>query len=160
VAPDQPRPASAFSGRHLVTSGVAGPLVGNGMFDVRVSYGAGLPYTAVPEPPIASPGFSLNAVAGAGMGAGTAGVGGAGSPEPPVVAAEPQEPYIRLDAQVSRTWTGNWGSFDFQLTPYLKVINALNRRDAIFYHYSREAGRAEPLAGLPVMPILGAEWRF
>jgi hypothetical protein len=40
------------------------------------------------------------------------------------------------------------------------VINALNRRDAIFYHYSREAGRAEPVAGLPVMPILGAEWKF
>jgi hypothetical protein len=28
-------------------------------FDVRVSYGAGLPYTAVPEPPVASPSFSV-----------------------------------------------------------------------------------------------------
>jgi hypothetical protein len=84
----------------------------------------------------------------------------AGSPDPPVVAAEPQEPYIRLDAQVSRTWGGSFGTFAFQFTPYLRVINALNRRDAIFYHYSRESGRAEPVAGLPVLPILGAEWKF
>jgi hypothetical protein len=155
MEPNQPRPAHAFSGRHLVTSGVAGPLIGNGAFDVRVSYGAGLPYTAVPEPPVASPSFSLAATASGG-----ASFAAAGSPEPPVVASEPPEPYIRLDAQVSRTWAGSVGDFAFQFTPYIKVINALNRRDAIFYHYSREAGRAEPVAGLPVMPILGAEWKF
>jgi hypothetical protein len=65
-----------------------------------------------------------------------------------------------VDAQVSTVWEGRWGGFDFALTPYLKVMNALNRRDAIFYHYNREAGRAEPLAGLPIMPVIGAEWRF
>jgi hypothetical protein len=159
VEPGQPRSSHLFAGRHLVTSGVAGPLIGSGAFDVRVSYGAGLPYTAVPEPPVATPGFSL-AASPASPGGMPLSLAAAGSPDPPVVAAEPQEPYIRLDAQVSRTWGGSFGTFAFQFTPYLRVINALNRRDAIFYHYSRESGRAEPVAGLPVLPILGAEWKF
>jgi hypothetical protein len=155
MEPDQPRPAHAFSGRHLVTSGVSGPLIGNGAFDVRVSYGAGLPYTAVPEPPVASPNFSV-----AGGAAAATNLPSVTAADPPVVATEPQDPFIRLDAQVSRTWNGSFGDVAYQFTPYLKVINALNRRDAIFYHYSQEEGRAEPVAGLPVMPILGLQWRF
>jgi hypothetical protein len=158
VEPDQSRPSHAFSGRHLVTSGIAGPLIRDGVFDVRVSYGAGLPYTAVPEPPVASPGFSTTPGAIT-LNAASPGSGGV-SGEPRVIATEPQDPYIRLDAQVARTWFGTVGDVSFRFTPYLKVINALNRRDAIFYHYSREAGRAEPVAGLPIMPILGAEWKF
>ena len=45
----KPRPVQSFAGRHLVSTGVSGPLLGVGAFDVRVSYGAGLPYTAIPE---------------------------------------------------------------------------------------------------------------
>jgi hypothetical protein len=150
VDPERPRPSQAFSGRHLVSAGAAGPLVGNGLFDVRVSYGAGLPFTAVPEPPSASPAFDV----------GFGSLASSGNPDVPGLAADPQDPYIRVDAQISRSWAGHLGDFAFQVTPYLKVINALNRRDAIFYHYNRDAGRAEPLAGLPIMPIIGAEWTF
>jgi hypothetical protein len=152
VETDRPRPAQTFSGRHLVSVGVAGPLVGNGIFDVRVSYGAGLPFTAVPEPPAATPSLSV--------GGDLMAFGRAGGPDVPVLPTEPQDPYIRVDAQISRSWGAQWGSFAFEVTPYLKVMNALNRRDAIFYHYNREAGRAEPLAGLPILPIIGAEWTF
>jgi hypothetical protein len=76
------------------------------------------------------------------------------------VTAEPQEPYVRVDAQLQRTFSGRIRSFDFDFTPYLKVINALNRRDAIFYHYNRDVGYAEPVAGLPIVPIVGLEWKF
>jgi hypothetical protein len=153
----------AFSGRHLVTSGVHGPLFGNGVFDVRMSYGAGLPYTAVPEPPIATPGFSMMSAAGSVSGASPkpAGSGAGAGPNPDVpVATEPSEPFIRLDAQLSRSFGWTWWQTDFLMTPYLKVINALNRRDAIFYHYDRAAGQSQPLADLPVIPIVGVEWRF
>jgi hypothetical protein len=148
VDAERPGPAQAFSGRHLVSGGVAGPFFGEGFFDVRVSYGAGLPFTAIPEP-VMTPSFSV-------------GYGGsqAASAELPVLPTEPQDPYLRLDAQLSRTWNGSVGEFAFQLTPYVKVLNALNRRDAIFYHYNRDAARAEPLAGLSFLPIVGAEWRF
>lgn len=153
-----------FSGRHLVTSGVNGTIMGNGAFDVRVSYGAGLPYTAVPEPPIAAPGFAVASGGGA-TEAGRLRAPGATalaatSPDVPALPTEPSDPFVRVDAQISHTFDAHWRRFDFQLTPYLKVINALNRRDAIFYTYDRNAGQAEPLAGLPVMPILGLEWRF
>jgi hypothetical protein len=150
VEAERPRPSQAFSGRHLVSAGMAGPLLGNGLFDVRVSYGAGLPFTAVPEPPSASPSLNPGVVVNSLQ---------SGTPEVPVV-SDPKDPYFRVDAQISRSWGANWGGFAFEVTPYLKVINALNRRDAIFYQYNRDAERAEPLAGLPFMPILGAEWKF
>jgi hypothetical protein len=150
VDTDRTRPSQAFSGRQVVSAGVLGQL-GAGLFDVRVSYGAGLPFTAIPEPDLPNPGFSL------GLRPATIQLG---ETEVPVLPTDPQDPYIRVDAQVSTVWEGRWGGFDFALTPYLKVMNALNRRDAIFYHYNREAGRAEPLAGLPIMPVIGAEWRF
>jgi hypothetical protein len=154
VEADRPRPSQAFSGRQLVTAGVMGPIIANGHFDLRVSYGAGLPYTAVPEPPIASPSFSQGAAVSPAF------MMQAGSPDVAVLPTEPQDPFVRVDAQLSRSWSGSVGDFKFEVMPYLKVINALNRRDAMFYQYSREAGRAEPLAGLPIMPIIGAEWRF
>jgi hypothetical protein len=159
VDPDRTT-SQEFSGRHIVTSGINGRLVGNGTFDVRVSYGAGLPFTAVPEPPIA-PVFSAMAAAPGDGGPGfLAGMSPSPGPDVPALATEPQEPFIRVDAQIAHSFAGHVGDFNFRVTPYLKVINALNRRDAIFYHYNRNAGRAEPLAGLPLMPILGVEWRF
>jgi len=144
--------AQEFSGRHLVTAGVIGPIIGRSVFDIRISYGAGLPYTAIPEPEISSsPAFDVMHVRDG----------------PPLLAAddtpvptEPQNAHIRLDAQVSRTFAATVRHLDFEFTPYVKVINALNRRDAIFYHYDRDVGRAEPVADLPVVPIIGMEWKF
>jgi hypothetical protein len=149
------RAANSFRGRHLINAGLAGPVVGRGLFDVRVSYGAGLPYTAIPEPEIASPAFSLRQESDA-----TQVSSLSAGPEGGSLPSEPNEPYIRVDAQVSRPFNGSVRSFDFQLVPYVRVINALNRRDAIFYHYSSDAGRAEPLADLPLVPVLGLEWKF
>lgn len=152
VDADRPRPSEVFSGRQLLTAGVVGPLVRGSVFDVRVSYGAGLPFTAIPEPQVGGPSF--------GLAVSDPLVHQVAAPEVPGVPTQPTEPHIRVDAQVARTWTGRWGALDFELTPYIKVLNALNRRDAIFYHYNRDAARAEPLAGLPIIPIVGAEWRF
>ncbi|CAN5661503.1 TonB-dependent receptor [soil metagenome] len=146
------RPTQSFSGRHLISAGVAGPVLAGTHFDVRFSYGAGLPYTAIPEPESASPLF------GVARRPRTPALDE--SPQVTAVAAEPDDPYLRLDARVSHIFEGNVRSFEFQLMPYLKVINALNRRDAIFYHYQRDVGQAQPLDDLPVVPIIGLEWRF
>lgn len=146
------RPTQSFSGRHLLSGGVVGPVIAGSEFDVRLSYGAGLPYTAIPEPETALPVF------GTGMrpSLGTL----SESPDMPRLGTDPQEPYIRVDAQISRTFNGHVREFEFQVMPYLRVINALNRRDAIFYRYNRDVGNAEPLADLPVVPIVGMEWKF
>ena len=149
----EPNPR-AFAGRHLISAGITGPTLGNGAFDVRIAYGSGLPYTAIPEPDGAPPVFSRDGM------------------DPNVVAAtatipsaprdEPEQPYLRIDARVEHTWSGHLQGMAFDVTPYLKLLNALNRRDAIFYHFDRTPAGTElkPLAALPVLPVLGVEWRF
>ena len=80
----------------------------------------------------------------------------------PSLPSEPNHPYFRVDAQIARTFAANWRGFDFELTPYLKVLNALDRRDAIFYHFDRRESNPEPrpLAALPVLPLVGVQWKF
>jgi hypothetical protein len=62
--------------------------------------------------------------------------------------------------QISRSFEGTVRDRSFHFRPYIRVINALNRRDAIFYSWNRDVGKAEPLANLPIVPILGMEWKF
>jgi hypothetical protein len=152
--PSGVRPQQIGAGRHLMTGGLTGPLPGNGFFDVRLGYGAGLPFTAIPEPEAGTPVFS-RAPSPSEASVRTAA-------EVPGVPAEPDRPYIRVDAQVARTWRSDWQGFDFQVTPYVKIVNALNRRDALFYHFDRGVDSPEPraIAALPVLPIVGVEWRF
>lgn len=143
----------SFAGRHLISAGVGGPLGNQGRFEMRVAYGAGLPYTAIPEPetpPVFATGnrpVTSSIVAD----------------EPvPTSPTAPDDPYLRLDLQVARTFTAAVRGFAFELTPYVKVLNALDRRDALFYHFDRNAERPDtrPLAPLPLLPILGLEWKF
>jgi hypothetical protein len=145
-------PTHLFAGRQLVSAGIAGPITSRGEFDVRIAYGAGLPFTAIPEPEAGTPVFSLN----------PAGVGAAALVPTPSTPREPDQPYLRLDAQIARTWDADLRGFDFEFKPYIKVLNALDRRDALFYHFDRGSGRNEPraIAALPVLPIVGVEWKF
>jgi hypothetical protein len=150
---DRLLPPQLFAGRQLLTAGLNGPLIGNGAFDVRVAYGAGLPFAAIPEPESATPVFGV---------ALREPTNHAAAAEPlPALPAAPDQPYLRVDAQVARTWAAEWRGFAFELTPYVKVLNALNRRDGIFYYYDKGAGsQARALAGLPVLPIVGLDWKF
>lgn len=148
------RPRPIFAGRHLVSAGMSGPIPARGEFEVRVAYGAGLPYTAIPEPETTPPVFAVVALTPARL---------ASAAEPiPTVPDEPNEPYLRLDAQIARTFVANWRGFAFEFTPYVKVLNALDRRDALFYHLDSRGGSPEPraLAALPLLPIVGLEWKF
>jgi hypothetical protein len=76
--------------------------------------------------------------------------------------ASPQDPYLRVDLQVARTFITDLRGFAFEVMPYVKVLNALDRRDALFYHFDRNAQNPEtrPLAPLPILPVVGFEWRF
>lgn len=148
----------SFSGRQLLSIGLKGPIGERGQFGVRVAYGAGLPYTAIPqvdfvaERPFSSPdsprlsnGMDLMSVA---------------IEAPPYAASRPEEPYLRLDLEVSHPWTMEWGSREVVFSPYLKVLNALDRRDALFYHAPGDGSEPDPLASLPLLPILGFRWTF
>ena len=145
-------PTHIFAGRQVVTGGLTGPIIGRGSFDVRVSYGSGLPFAAIPEPESGTPVFDIT----------MAPAYSATASEPlPALPAAPDQPYLRVDAQLARTWDAEVNGIAFQLTPYVKVLNALNRRDGIFYFFDRGAGSpARALAGLPVLPIVGIDWKF
>lgn len=156
---DAQHPTSEFAGRQLLSAGASGPLLGNGTFDVRLSYGAGLPFTAIPEPESSAPVFGLRP--------GTPDIAFAMVPgevpgETPGDPRPPDEQYLRVDAQVAHTFITEVHGFDFELKPYFKVLNALGRRDALFYHFDRsqQDPQARAVAALPVLPILGLEWRF
>lgn len=148
-----------FAGRHLLTSGIAGPLGHGGRFFVRFGYGAGLPYTSIPSPARGGLSPSRMRPSAALL------EGGGEDPGLPddgaMLAPAPDDAYIRLDLEVARTWTLGWGSLPVQLTPYLKVINALDRRDTLFYRYDASGGETpRALAALPILPVAGIQWRF
>ncbi|MGQ0562014.1 MAG: TonB-dependent receptor [Gemmatimonadota bacterium] len=154
LEPGVPRGAEVFAGRQLLSAGASGPLLGQGKFDIRVAYGSGLPFTAIPEPEAAPPVFSVVGKPD--------GVIGSVPDDNFTYPTPPDEQYLRVDAQVARTFVTDVRGFAFELTPYFKVLNALDRRDALFYHYDRsqQEPQARAVAALPVLPIIGLEWRF
>ncbi|MBX6363167.1 MAG: TonB-dependent receptor [Gemmatimonadetes bacterium] len=150
---DGGRPAAAdlFAGRQLLSAGVGATITAHTRFDLRVGYGAGLPYTAVPRGDV--PAASVGSV-----GTGLAAVDDATPPPSPT---GPEDPYLRVDAEVARTFRGRVFGTRFDLTPYVRVLNALDRRDAIFYQFDRgQDDQPRALATLPVLPIVGFSWRF
>jgi hypothetical protein len=140
-----------FAGRHVVTAGLGAPLGSATRFDVRVAYGAGLD----------------TGVGGSGAGDGIAdplpelGTGGIAddATSPTAFSGSSQEPYLRVDAEISRTWRPTWGGRRRELTPYLRVLNGLESRDPLFYRYD-DRGRTRALGSLPIVPVAGFTFRF
>ena len=157
-----PRDTARFTGRQILSAGVGGRVGRHGRFGLRVAYGAGLPYTGIglsqgtgppPHDGAPAPGNSS---------------GGTSSPEDgefpsddaPLDAFEP-DPFLRLDAEVSGTWSPRFAGRVTQITPYVRVMNALDRRDALFYRYNPgEDDNPRGVATLPVLPVVGVEWKF
>lgn len=147
-----------FVGRQLLSAGLVGQLTPWSGLDVRLSYGDGLPLTAVAtatdgefapglENAIASPDPTTVAV-------------GAARDEPALTGG-PSGDFLRLDAEVYGLFERRVGSRTHQVRPYVKVLNALDRRDALFYYFERWRGEEpRPLAELSVLPVVGIEWRF
>lgn len=135
---------SDFSGRQLLSAGLQGPLLGPLGVDLRAAFSDGLPLTAVVL-------GSNPATEDAPL---TDGSAAASTPDR-------ADGFLRLDAEIWAEWTPRWGSRSVRIRPYLRVLNALDRRDALFYYFEpwRDDG-LRPLADLPVVPVVGLEWRF
>ena len=68
---------------------------------------------------------------------------------------------FRLDAEVSGLFETRMGSRALTLRPYLRVMNALGRRDAMFYYFEPWRGDGvQPLVESNLLPVVGFEWRF
>ena len=154
-----------FAGRHLVTAGLRGRLPSGVGGSVRVAYGDGLPYTSVPFVGDRATGGST---ADEGLGDGPV----TGDPEPDQPAEDLSgrdatnriptlDGFLRLDLEVHADWWMGPEEGGVRLRPYLRVLNAVSRRDALFYYF--EPWRSDELRALaqrPVLPVLGLQVSF
>jgi hypothetical protein len=148
---ETPGTSDQFSGRQMLSAGLSGPVAGGLDVDLGFTYGAGLPFTAVP---VAMPAHDDTRAAPQVGNLGPAG-------QAPPLSTPPSDPYLRLDLTLSRTWQPGWNGGGQTLTPYVRVINALDRRDAMFYRgRTGDAGGPQPLSPLPLLPVIGLTWTF
>ena len=147
-----------FAGRHLLTAGVSSDLWGPVRGEFRVAYGAGLPYTAIP---FRSLDLTLE----------TAAPVAPTDPDPgghpsPVSADSPlleglDEDFLRLDFELHAQLTPRWRGRSWNVRPYIRVLNALRRRDALFYAFQPwRADSLIPLAERPFLPVAGVAITF
>ena len=147
--------SSSFVGRQTLSAGARGVVWRRTTVGVRLAYGSGLPYTALSMSDRVFTGGSLpTASQGESVDLDT---------DAPLTGHDP-DPFLRLDAEVSRTWSPRFAGRRMQLTPYLRVINALESRDGLFYRYFDADGDGddsmEAVATLPVVPVVGVNWKF
>lgn len=140
-----------FAGRHLLSAGVSGPLFGRVRGEARLAYGAGLPSTSIPfgshSDELASPaGPTSDQLTG-------------GPPRSPLPQLD--ESFLRIDLEVHAVFEPAWGQTRWRIRPYLRLLNALDRRDALFYTYQPwRPDSVTPLAERPILPILGVAFTF
>ena len=151
-----------FAGRHLLTAGVANDLWGPVRGEFRVAYGAGLPYTAIPFRSLDLFGGTEDAAPTAIPPVDTAGP----EPVPPSSLDSPlleglDDDFLRVDLELHARLTPQWGGRTWNVRPYLRVLNALRRRDALFYAFQPWRGDSlTPLAERPFLPVLGVAIAF
>jgi len=151
---------SRFAGRHLLSAGLSTRLSERTGLRVRVGYGNGLPYTSIP--------ISRDAATDPGVLSGTDPPNEAFAldtdnvvNEAPGLAIGPDQGFLRVEGEVYGSWAKRIGGRIHEFRPYLRVLNALNRRDALFYHFDPwRSPTPRPLAELPILPLVGLEWVF
>lgn len=139
---------SRFAGRQTLSAGAQGRVWRGTLLGARFAYGGGLPIALDPEMSLPNEAPTLSS-------------GNVGSTAP--LSGPGPGPFLRLDVHASRTWTPRVAGRDTQVTPYLRVLNALDRRDGLFYRYfaaSDSRRQVQPIGTLPVVPVFGVEWRF
>ena len=149
--------ASDFAGRHLLSAGIESRLGDRGGIKLRVGFGDGLPYTTVP---LGDDDFSTG-VPGFNEAADAPTEGGDAGPGRSTASSAVFESFLRVDAEIYGSIRTGFGGRDGGLRPYLRLLNALDRRDALFYYFEPWRGDdPRPLAELPFLPVVGLEWRF
>jgi hypothetical protein len=145
--------ATDFAGRHLLSAGISGTIRGPLRGEARVAFGSGLPYTSIPV------GYGADAVASAQSVISPAEVEAERVLN--TFAAELDQSFLRLDAELYAVLEPTWGGRDWRVRPYLRLLNALDRRDALFYAFERwRSDSVRPLAELPILPLLGVSVSF
>jgi hypothetical protein len=130
--------ALSFAGRHR---GV--------QLDLTASYGTGVPITSIvlehPSDLVTAgphPVTSLSA--------------GSFAPRAPA-----DREHFRVDAMLGKEFRITHGQRTARLMPYVRIVNALSQRDALFYFQKGNISQpAQELARLPAVPTIGLRWDF
>ena len=144
---DSPQTGSSnrFVGRHLMSAGYRGVLAGPLRIEARVAFSDGLPLTEIPldlDSELASPEPPLKP----------------GIDESPALTGNADD-FFRVDLEFFGEWDAPMGSG--RVRPYLRIINALDRRDALFYYFEPwRDPEITPLARQSFLPIVGLAWSF
>jgi hypothetical protein len=150
--------ASEFVGRHLLSAGASGRLLGPLEAEARLAYGAGLPYTSIP--------FGSQTTTDGVFSSTINQVARASTPSLVQGPAEPlveglDETFLRLDLEIHAVFEPRWGGRTWRVRPYLRILNALDRRDALFYTFQPWRDEAvTPVAERPALPLLGVAFSF
>lgn len=147
----------SFAGHHLLTGGVSGRITASTGFDVRAAYSDRLPYAAVPAgSEVTEPGSPADGGPGGGLDDLREQLQTAGG-----FTGGPGDGFLRVDAEVYGILRPEWGGRTVELRPYLRLLNALDRRDALFYYLDVwRDDEARPLAERALLPVVGIAWRF
>ncbi len=152
-----------FSGRHYLRAGAMTDLGRGVRLDADVAYGAGLEFGEIPRP---GPSNLSVVPGGAPDGdaprASFAAVPGPGPITiPAILVTVPEGQYIRLNLRVTARFDSHLFGRRTSFYPYVRVINALDRSDAMFYQFDQASDPAPRAFGaVPILPIIGVEWRM
>jgi hypothetical protein len=142
--------ADDIAGRQVLSAGIGAPLGRLARLSARFQYGSGLSADRL------LPGTDAGEL-DTGVRNQTQSL--AGSAEPILEVAN-DEPYLRLDAELSRTFAPLLAGRTTELTPYFRVINALDKREPLFYQSGADGRGARPVGAFPILPVLGVQWKW
>lgn len=152
-----------FSGRHFLRAGTAVEVARGLRFDADIAYGAGLEFGEIPRPgpsslarrrsaavPTPSDGAYFSAVPG----------------QPPIVVPSilvtvPEGSYVRLNLRATARFEGRVFGRPSTFYPYVRLINALDRPDALFYQFEKATDpHPRAFGAVPILPVIGIEWHM
>jgi hypothetical protein len=131
--------------------------------EADIAYGAGLEFGEIPRPGPSN--LSVVPATASDVSASRASfsvVPGLGPPQlPAILVTVPEGQYIRLNLRATARLNSHLFGRRTSFYPYVRVINALDRPDAMFYQYEQASDPAPRAFGaIPLLPVLGIEWRM
>lgn len=151
-----------FSGRHLISAGLDGRIHSSFGAAIRTAYGDGLPFTSLPVLDRAAAPMSTRGRDTDDSPAELAALDQIATSTTHVARRAPAlDGFLRIDVELFADWPTRWPGDEARLRPYLRIMNAVSRRDALFYYF--EPWRSDELRALaerPLLPVLGVELQF
>jgi len=150
-----------FAGRHFLRGGVTRDFASEGLrLDAEISYGAGLEFGSIPRTDRPVP-LDVATETRPGRAPGAVHPSFSMSESNPALAQAPDGSYLRLNVQATGRVRVRMFGREQVLFPYFRIVNALDREDALFYRFDgAEDGRPRAVGAVPILPVLGVEWHM